>query len=146
MTESPHIVYDAPPNYERILKAFPAASERGVLFAYGDYVYIPNGGSLPPALAAHESVHLTRQRELFTPDQWWDMYLTDPGFRYNEELLAHVAEYKAQLPGLDRNQRHKLLMATAARLVAPLYHYEPPRSLNRALVDLRQSIETPRKK
>lgn len=134
-----------PPNFDRILAAFPDANKPGVIFAYGGVIYNPSGAPIPPALHAHEGVHLHRQQTLFTPEQWWEQYIVDPGFRYNEELLAHVAEYRAQLGGLDRNQKHKLLQATAARLSAPLYRYEGARSFSRALSDLRSAIEAPRK-
>ncbi len=135
MTE---IVIERPPNFERIAAAFPDASKPGVLFAYGGKIYNPTGGVVPHALLKHEQVHLDRQSQ---PDQWWEKYLIDSEFRYREELLAHVAEYTAQVHGLDRNHKAKLLMATAARLVAPLYNYQPPKSLNAAMRDLRWELE-----
>lgn len=137
------VLVERPPNFEQILKAFPDAGKPGVIFAYGDFIYNPSGGAIPDALFAHESVHQQRQRGpgKISPDIWWQLYIEDHAFRYREELLAHVAEYKAQLNGLDRNQRAKLLMATAARLVAPLYNYVPPRSLNAAARDLRWELD-----
>jgi len=136
------VIVARPPNFELILRAFPNASQPGVIFAYGDHIYNPSGEVIQPALMAHEAVHGRRQRELFTPDQWWEMYVTDPGFRYNEELLAHVAEFKAQdLRGLDRNLRAKILQNTAARLCAPLYNYQPPRSITLAMRDIRWELE-----
>jgi hypothetical protein len=131
------IIKGWPPNFERILAAFPNADKPGVIFAHGD-IYNPSGNVIPPALMAHEEVHLNRQRNA-GPTQWWDRYLTDSEFRYNEELLAHVAEFKAQR-GNDRNQGARLLLATALRLVAPLYSYTPPRNLQQAVRDLRSHI------
>lgn len=129
------IIVDRPPNYAAILSFFPKASEPGVIFAYGQDIYNPSGNALPPALLAHEWIHQQRQLSS-SPEMWWDRYLSNPEFRYHEELFAHVAEYKAQLPGLGRNERTKLLMATAARLVAPLYNYQPPRSMLQAQRDI----------
>jgi hypothetical protein len=65
--------------------------------------------------------------------------LRDAEFRYQEELLAHVAEFK-MLRHEDRNHGAALLMRTAMRLVAPLYNYQPPRTLQQALKDLQKEI------
>jgi hypothetical protein len=72
-------------------------------------------------------------------EHWWDCYLEDPEFRYREELPAHAAEFRAQMPH-DRNDRAKLLISTAQRLIAPLYNYGI-KSLNQAIKDLRNEIE-----
>ena len=140
MTE---IVIDRPPNFDRIVAAFPDAVKPGVIFAYGDRIYNPSGGVIPAALMRHEGVHCNRQLIGMdnSVERWWERYLVDAEFRYQEELKAHVAEYQAQLPGLDRNSRAKLLMATAARLCAPLYNYQPPRSLTTAMRDLRWELD-----
>jgi hypothetical protein len=72
------IIIDRPPNFEAIKAAFPKAENPGVMFAYDGNIYNPSGKTIPPALIAHEDVHLKRQSELFTPDSWWDLYLCDP--------------------------------------------------------------------
>jgi|ERR1700722_9399638 len=130
------ILIERPPNFERIVAAFPDAVNPGVMFAYGGHIYSPSGGTIPAALMAHENVHLDNQREHANPDHWWDLYITDSEFRYREELAAHVAEYRVQLPGLDRNYAAKLLMSTAARLVAPLYAYKG-KGIQQAIKDIR---------
>jgi hypothetical protein len=135
---------ERPPNFELILAAFSNADGPGVIFAYGDDIYWPGGAegqTLHPALLLHEAVHQNRQRQT-TPDKWWAQYVRDAEFRYREELPAHVAEYNAQKPrGMDRNDQSKLLMATAKRLIAPLYDYQPPRTLAQAMRDLRWEVE-----
>jgi hypothetical protein len=134
-----------PPNFELIRAAFPRAENPGVIFAYAGDIYAPGHVTIPAALLAHELVHLERQKELISIDQrsgaevWWDRYLRDSEFRYHEELLAHVAEYKEQAVG-DRNFCAGLLVRTAGRLVAPLYNYQPPRTLQEAIKDLRREI------
>jgi N-acetyl-anhydromuramyl-L-alanine amidase AmpD len=133
------IIVDRPPNFDQVLAAFPRADQPGVLFAYYPNIHNPSGIVVPPALVAHEEVHLHRQRDA-GPIRWWDQYLTDTEFRYNEELLAHVAEFKHQKNG-DRNASARLLLSTALRLVAPLYAYEPPRTLQQAMRDLRQELQ-----
>lgn len=128
-----------PPNFDKILTAFPHANRHGVIFAYGDTIYNPSGIVIPPPLVAHEEVHGRRQT---SPEKWWLSYIADPEFRYNEELYAHAAELLAFKKIItDRNQRAKLMMTTAQRLLAPLYNYGVPKSLNQAICDLRFAVE-----
>jgi hypothetical protein len=135
------IITERPPNFDRILAAFPDADKPGVLFAYGEHVYNPSDVQIPDALVVHEGVHQVRQLRI-TPERWWEMYITETEFRYNEELLAHVAEYRARANGFrDRNYLAMLLSVTAIRLIAPLYNYQPPRSLAEAMRDLRRELE-----
>lgn len=125
-----------PPNIEQIAAVFPDADKSGVLFAYGEDIYNPSGVLIPQPLLVHEYRHCARQFQIGAM-YWWDQYIADPEFRYTEELLAHVEEYKAQLKVLkDRNARAKLSMRTASRLIAPLYNYEPPRTLKQAMRDI----------
>src|ERR1700728_2186239 len=116
------IILSRPPNFEQIKAAFPKAEERGGLFAYGGAIYNPSGLPLPQALIAHEKGQLNRQI-MHGTEIWWDHYLRDHEFRYNEELLAHVAEFQYLRGGGDRNFGARLLLHTALRLVAPLYNY-----------------------
>lgn len=134
------IIVERPPNFEQIRAAFPNAEKAGVMFAYDGNIYNPSGRTIPVELIAHEEVHLKRQDRI-TPDTWWRAYIADPEFRYNEELLAHVAEFRMQRYTNDRNFGARLLMSTALRLIAPLYNYQPPRSLQQALKDLQQEIK-----
>lgn len=135
------ILVARPPNFEQIRAVFPDADKPGVIFAYGDAIYNPSGGAIPAALLAHEGIHLIRQRNGETTDSWWAKYLTDAEFRYREELEAHIAEFDSQaLTMRDRNARAKLLDSTARRLIAPLYNYQPPRSLQLAMRDLKARI------
>lgn len=128
-----------PPNFERIRAAFPNAVRRGVLFAYGEDIYNPSSVPVSRALLAHEYRHCARQFQRV--DAWWDKYIEDPEFRYNEELIAHADEFIDLMKGVgDRNKRTKLIMTTAARLIAPLYNYVPQRTLTQATKDLRQLV------
>lgn len=117
------IVVEKPPNFDQIVAKFPLA-DGAVLFAWGDVIYNPKGIYVPQFLLAHETVHGMRQLGQGGIEPWWTKYIEDEEFRYQEEIAAHRVEYAiiAQQIG-DRNARAKLLMATAARLVAPLYGY-----------------------
>jgi hypothetical protein len=119
------VVIDKPPNYEQILAVFPRADGK-ILFAWGSTIYNPKGIYVPNFLLAHEMTHGMRQ--VATPDggieAWWNKYIADEEFRFQEELAAHRVELAVLSQSVrDRNARAKLLMATAARLVAPLYGY-----------------------
>lgn len=116
------IIHERPPNFEAIHAVFPGASGEGVIFAYGDTIYNPSGQALPQSLLDHERVHCERQLEIGV-DRWWNTYLFDGEFRYNEELLAHQAEWQAvQRDGsLSRPQRRDQLKQIAKRLSGPLY-------------------------
>lgn len=130
------IKIELPPNFERIQAVFPKASEPGILFAYGEDIYNPSNVNIPYALMRHEYRHCARQWQA-DPEAWWTKYLTDDEFRYGEELVAHVEEYIAQACRTkDRNERAHIQMRTAARLVAPLYNYTPPRSMQQAMKDI----------
>ena len=136
---------ERPPNFDQIVAAFPDAVNPGVIFAYGDTIYNPSGQVIPPALMAHESVHCKRQLEtvgrvLTGPEAWWSAYTNDVDFRYGEELLAHVAEFKAQAT-VDRNHRATLLMRTAQRLIAQLYQYPKDFTLGRAMCDISRLLK-----
>lgn len=98
-----------PPNYPEIRRAFPHIRGRDIIFAYGDKIFYPSGKPLPDSLIAHETVH--GQRQAGDPAGWWKRYLVDASFRFEEELLAHRAEYRA---GGD-------LAEIAKRLSGPLY-------------------------
>lgn len=146
------IKFEWPPNIERIAAAFPSvgvayadwkhpeAAAQKILFAYGEDIYNPSGTHIPDAMLAHEYRHCARQWQA-DPEAWWEKYLTDDGFRYQEELVAHAEEYVAQaVYTKDRNARARIEMRTAARLIAPLYNYTPARSMNQALRDIRRLV------
>lgn len=118
----PKIIVSRPPNYADIREVFPMAANEGVIFAYAPNIYVPSGASLPPELIAHESVHIQRQLAIGV-ELWWEKYLTDLPFRYEEELLAHRAEYQA-LCELQPNRqgRRSNLKHVAKKLSAGLYN------------------------
>jgi len=133
------IINARPPNFDQILDAFPKSDGEGVIFAYDGNIYNPSRIEIPPALIAHENVHLQRQEALGDPCYWWTSYIESSEFRYVEELLAHAAEFKHQKHS-DRNASARFLVSTALRLVAPLYNYQPPVTLQQAMKDLRREI------
>lgn len=115
------IIADFPPNIAEILKVFPLANGGSTIFAYAPDIYAPSGRDLPPELLEHESIHIERQL-IMGVEAWWAQYLTDPAFVYEEELLAHRAEYKKLCEMFpNRNSRRSALKHVARKLSASLY-------------------------
>ncbi len=116
------IVTGRPPNFEKLVKVFPAALKAGTIFAYAPNIYVSGQPTLSPALNTHEHVHLSRQQVYEGgPEAWWDRYLIDREFRLEEELLAHCAEYQYLIEFGSRKDRRKALDTVASRLCGPLY-------------------------
>jgi hypothetical protein len=118
------VVNSVPPNFEAILAVLPQAANPGVMFAYGDRVYFPNGpATITRELEAHEAIHLLRQSKFpGGVDAWWGKYLTDNEFRFKEEVYAHRAEYAMyKKRHLCPVKRAKALREIAGRLASELY-------------------------
>ena len=111
------IVHGLPPNFDQIAAVFPAARQPGVIFTYGLIIYLSRGAKITQPLVRHEAVHGMRQAE--DPAAWWDRYLIDPGFRLEEELVAHRVEWQAYVK--RHGFRESMLDMIAGRLSGPLY-------------------------
>ena len=125
-----------PPNFMEIIKMFPKAIKANTIFAYQDTIYVSNATiRLDPPLIAHECVHLRRQQDIGVKE-WWKKYLEDHDFRYQEELLAHRAEYK-KIIGFENNEARRASIAkvVAKRLIAPLYKFNV--TLEKAAYDIK---------
>lgn len=117
------IVRDYPPNYPAIAAAFDLRGRKPV-FAWWDVLFNPHGIEIGAELMAHEELHSVRQKKFpGGAEAWWRQYIADPRFRLMEELLAHVAEYRAYLEtnGATRNVRRAVLAQLAQRIASPLY-------------------------
>ena len=115
------IVHERPPNWDKIYAELGPFYRTGIIFTYGDTVYMPDGGELAPDLEAHEAIHVLQQAD--DPEGWWDKYLSDVVFRLGQEVQAHQAEYaylknEARLP---RPVRRRAARNIAKRLSGPLY-------------------------
>ena len=115
------IVQGRPPNFDAIAAVLPAANGAKVLFCYGKTIYAPGGGPLSPWLIAHEEVHCLQQGDDI--EGWWVKYLTDPKFRFTQEVEAHRREWRVWLSSGTRNraQRRGQMVVIGARLAGPLY-------------------------
>lgn len=115
------IVIERPPNFEEIFEVFPLAAKDGVIFSYGNTIYNPSNIAVTYELLAHEEVHGKRQIAIGV-DTWWGFYLVSPQFRYDEELLAHRAEYQKLIEiNPSRQSRRSNVKHVAKKLCSPLY-------------------------
>jgi hypothetical protein len=89
-----NLIHDYPPNYQDIIKVFPAvASIKTVIFTYGNYVYYPGKiKSIVEHLKVHERTHRKQQGD--DPAGWWKKYLADPKFRLDQEVEAYRNQYQ----------------------------------------------------
>lgn len=117
------IIHANPPMYDEIDAVFHVRGNKNVIFTWGDTIYVPGGGDVSPELRAHEGVHFSRQtNDPAKIRAWWERYLIDPEFRFDEELPAHRAEYRTfKALNKDRNAHIRALYHIAARLSGPLY-------------------------
>lgn len=107
-----------PPNIAAIRSVFPLP--RGVIFTYGNVIYNPYGGKISRELKAHEAVHCKQQGDDI--EGWWEKYLVDDEFRFDQELEAHRAEYRAFCKhAKNKNNRAAFLNRVATRLASEMY-------------------------
>lgn len=124
------VVQGFPPNIEVIRSYFPLQGNE--LFAYGDTIYFPNGGDLPAALRAHEECHRDQQGK--DVKAWWERYLIDSKWRFEQELEAHRVELATWTRHMkDRNMKTRLKNLVAHKLISPIYNYTPPVGLHEAI-------------
>lgn len=114
------VLVEKPPVYDRCVHAFGQEVIVGkpIIWSWGDVIYNPTNIDISRELLAHEAVHGVRQIA-HGLEKWWDLYLQSRDFRYNEEVLAHRAEWQhlAKWGKADA----KRLALVAGRLASPLY-------------------------
>lgn len=98
---------EKPPIYQRLHDIFGVEWDKGIIIAY--YPNIHCFFNINEQKVHHEAVHLIRQKDMGV-ELWFKQYITDPGFRLNEEILAYNVEIKwikENIPG--RNERRFLI-------------------------------------
>lgn len=115
------LIKGKPPIYENILKAGLKPTEKTV-FTYGDSLYIQdmNESEIDPILLAHENIHTLQQGNDI--DAWWDIYIHNTHFRYEQELEAYGGQYKYVLALNPPDKIKKFFLNTfATYLSSPMY-------------------------
>lgn len=133
-----NMVFDYPPNIDKIDAILHSREREDVIYTYGWAIYNPNRILVSEALIAHEYAHAVSQDKFEGgPEAWWDKYLSDADFRYQEELDGHAAEYFTICgPGEpDRERVGKVLYITAMRVSSKLYGHN--KTLQQAIKDLK---------
>lgn len=116
---APRVLTMLPPNFRAINDAFNVRG-KAVFYAYGGVIYNPSRTTIPPAIMAHEAVHLDQQAALHGgPAEWWDRYIDEPAFRLAQEIPAHRVEY--QFLCANGGHADTALLRIAERLASPLY-------------------------
>lgn len=112
-----------PPMYPQIKSTFGLRDDAGVIFSWGDRIFVPNlTCPLSASLLEHESIHGARQLAFDGGvTRWWHKYLEDPQFRLDEEIPAHRAEYAWHVKNEGRGGRERALNKVALRLSGALY-------------------------
>lgn len=111
------IINTYPPNIEEIRKNFTL--KRGIIFTYGDKLYVPDGGEIDDALMKHEETHTIQQGD--NPDRWWKLYFLDKKFRLNQELEAYRNQYKFAVENYNRPACRRLLAQISKDLSGEMY-------------------------
>jgi len=116
-----------PPMLKRIFGAGMNPDLGNVIFTYGDTIYNPSGRDIPDYLIEHESVHTKQQGD--DPKGWWERYLNDPYFRFEQEVEGYARQFafmcnhpNKRMRVTDRNKRHLILMDLGNSLSGPTYN------------------------
>lgn len=121
MTATQIINGQHPPNIQAIDNKFHVKDKANILYAYSPAIYNPDSLTIPTHLIVHETVHLTRQWDKGV-EKWWDLYISNPVFRLDEELYAHRAEWSSYVQlNKDKNQQVRYLHFMCQRLAGSLY-------------------------
>lgn len=108
-----------PPNIDKVREVLDV-SKPGVIFTYGNEIYIPSGIPLPDHLEVHEGVHV-KQQYLMGKDTWWEQYLHDEQFRLSQELEAYREQMRFIKQRYSRDYRRMMLNQLAKDLSSGIY-------------------------
>lgn len=120
------MIRDYPPMFDLIDQTFLVRGQK-VIYCWGDKIYNPMNVEVGPHLHLHEAVHSAQQGG--NPEAWWIKYCEDRQFRLEQEIPAHIAEFKYfssqphaddPMPGF-RSKREYWRLRIAQKLSHPVY-------------------------
>ncbi len=114
------VINGKPPNYVEICEHFDIKDNEGVVFTYGNALYIPSGKKPPKDLMSHEQTHERQQREVGVKE-WWAKYFKDPKWRMEQELEAYQYQYRYARKNYSSGQTSQLLDRIATDLSGKMY-------------------------
>jgi len=107
------------PVYDRCVAKFGPLPDTTV-FCYGDTIYAKY--ELSVDLQVHEYVHSLQQIEIGGTEIWWDRYLSDDKFRFEQEVAAYQAQHRFLKDNIkDRNKLAKERIRLAKDLSSEIY-------------------------
>lgn len=113
------VVQGYPPNYEKIKAAFDIG-DRKVVFTYGQTIYNPHRDIVSDHLRVHETVHMRQQLEMGI-EEWWDKYIEDAEFRWEQEVEAYAHQYNFMKKACSNRVLKDFLFSIASDLSSPIY-------------------------
>ena len=107
--------------YNKAVEKWGVDFNKGIVFTYGDVIHSKD--PIPQDLMVHELVHVKQHREYpGGPDAWWERYLDDDKFRYEQELQAYKKQYQWAKNNIkDREKLNKHLVHYAKCLSGEMY-------------------------
>ena len=119
MTGTVTVKVGYPPNIDQIRAKFRLSGNE--IFAWDGVIYSPRGATVSQWLQDHEKVHFRQQRDAGGPAAWWYRYLVEPAFRLDQEMEAHIVEYRTFAGIHGRKDLRRYLDVLAKRLASPMY-------------------------
>lgn len=107
--------------YDKCVAKWGVDFNKGIVFTYGDTIHSKD--PIPKDLMVHELVHVRQHRDYpGGKDMWWERYLEDDQFRYDQEIEAYRKQYQWILNNVkDREVIFKHLMHYAQCLSGEMY-------------------------
>jgi hypothetical protein len=114
------IINEIPPIFYKLQEQF-GVSWSDIIIAYAPNIYAPR--EISKGKEVHERIHIKRQGEIGV-ENWWGMYLSDPEFRLNEELISYKGEIEwIKQQDYNRNERRYLLNKIYQDLSSSMYGF-----------------------
>lgn len=108
-----------PPNWSEIWNTF-GVNPSGLVFTWGDTVYMTSLETLSSDLLVHEQTHAKQQNN--KPEWWWRLYLKDKEFRASQKLEAYHRQYQEFCKHyFDKNQRFRKIHSLALDMSSKIY-------------------------
>ena len=112
-----------PPQWilDAVKEQFNVEWESSVIFTYGDLI-TTSTGVMSEDLMHHEPIHTKQQEKFGGADKWWREYLSNPQFRFEQELECYINQYKWVKNNIkNRQESFALLMHYAESLSGDMY-------------------------
>lgn len=114
------IVKGLPPNYKRLVEAFPYIKGRPIAITYGDTCYTPV--AMADHVIAHEEVHSADQlAHKDGPDGYVEEFIKSPEFRLQVEIKAYIVQLRFIRKRYGDNAAVVALPTFAKHLSSELY-------------------------